>query len=301
MRFRQIEAFRATILTGTITGAAEYLGITQPSASRLVADLESNLGFKLFDRSAGRLQSTPEGIRFYSDVEKSFVGLEKLELSADRIRNQLTGDLHISCTPSLSASLVPGVIELFLKKRPQVMIDLVVQLPADIFGSLQSQSTDVSLGFPLPVSSGIKQEPLVDVDYVAAIPEGHPLAKKKVLKITDFHDEHFISLSAAGPVNWAQIGKEFQLANVVPKSRIFTQQAYTAYSLVAKGLGLSIIEPFSAHPWINSGVVVRPLRPSIQLNYTLGFPAHKVQSLLTQEFVETIKEYLQLHSPYSFH
>ncbi len=298
MRFRQVEAFRATMLTGTITGAAEHLCITQPSTSRLVADLESNLGFKLFDRSAGRLQPTPEGILFYSDVEKSFIGLDKLENTATRIRNELTGHLHISSTPSLSTSLVPGAIELFLQKRPKVMIDLVVQFPADILESLQSQITDIAFTFPLAISSGVKQESLIETNFVCAIPEKHPLAKKDSLELSDFHGEKFISLLPSGPVDWSKVERAFQQAGVVPKSQIFTQQAHTAYSLVAKGLGLSIIEPFSAHPWINSGVVIRPLHPSIQVSYALGFPAHKVQSGLTQEFVKAVKEYLRLHPPH---
>ncbi|WP_325052329.1 LysR family transcriptional regulator [Sinorhizobium meliloti] len=60
MNFRQIEAFRAVIISGTVSRAAELMGVTQPNVSRLVGELEEAIGFALFDRVKGRLIPTPE-------------------------------------------------------------------------------------------------------------------------------------------------------------------------------------------------------------------------------------------------
>ena len=68
IRFRQIEAFRSLIMTGTSVGAARELHVTQPAVSRLIADLEADLGFSLFSRIGGRLNPTTAGLRFFKSV-----------------------------------------------------------------------------------------------------------------------------------------------------------------------------------------------------------------------------------------
>ena len=60
MKFRQMECFRELMVAGTVTAAAKALGISQPSASSLITNLERELGFALFKRTKGRLVPTPE-------------------------------------------------------------------------------------------------------------------------------------------------------------------------------------------------------------------------------------------------
>src|SRR3546814_2484088 len=79
MNFRQIEAFRTVIACGTTTRAAEILRISQPAISRLLADLERTTKLKLFDRGKGRIRPTAEGLAFYDEVQRAFIGLERSE------------------------------------------------------------------------------------------------------------------------------------------------------------------------------------------------------------------------------
>ncbi|MBT7588454.1 MAG: LysR family transcriptional regulator, partial [Gemmatimonadetes bacterium] len=64
MNLKQLEAFRATLRTGSVTGAAKALAVSQPSVTRLVKELERSIGFVLFVRSGRGLASTVEGRRF---------------------------------------------------------------------------------------------------------------------------------------------------------------------------------------------------------------------------------------------
>src|SRR3546814_2005723 len=84
MNFRQIEAFRTVIACGTTTRAAEILRISQPAISRLLADLERTTKLKLFDRGKGRIRPTAEGLAFYDEVQRAFIGLERLSFAAER-------------------------------------------------------------------------------------------------------------------------------------------------------------------------------------------------------------------------
>ena len=76
LNIRQLECFRAIMTTGNMTQAAEMLGIAQPSASSLIANLEHSLGFELFERSKGRLIATPEARALLPDV---ILSLETVE------------------------------------------------------------------------------------------------------------------------------------------------------------------------------------------------------------------------------
>src|SRR6195952_1288590 len=78
MNQRQIEAFRLVMLRGSMTAAAEELGTSQPSISRLISELEASTGLALLPRNGGRIRATDAGSAFYREVDRSFVGIEKL-------------------------------------------------------------------------------------------------------------------------------------------------------------------------------------------------------------------------------
>ena len=297
MRLRQVEAFRATMLTGTITGASKLLAITQPSASRLISDLEANLGFSLFERSKGRLQPTPEGVKFFQEVERAFAGMDRLERVAAQIREERTGHLTVHCAPAMSTNLIPGALRLFEEKRPSVKVTIEVRSPVTIFEALQAHSTDVAVSNSYAELPGIEQETLVNTDFVCALPPGHRLAEKDVITPEDLDGEPYIGLSPEGPLNWNTLDQMFEEYNVQVDTRMSTQRAHTAYAAIAEGIGFSILEPFSAREWANNGVIIRKFRPRIQFSFSLCYPRHKVRSQLAQEFGQAIKQHLFLHPP----
>ena len=83
MKTRQLEAFRAVMLYRTVTLASEMLHISQPATTRLLADLESSLRIKLFDRVKGRLHPTVEAQALYEEVQRSLVGMDRIARAAD--------------------------------------------------------------------------------------------------------------------------------------------------------------------------------------------------------------------------
>ncbi|MDX1736950.1 MAG: LysR substrate-binding domain-containing protein [Alphaproteobacteria bacterium] len=297
MRLRQVEAFRATMLSGTITGASKLLNITQPSASRLISDLEANLGFDLFERGRGRLQPTPEGIRFFQEVERAFAGLDKLERVASKIREERTGHLTVHVAPALSTNLVPGALRLFTEKRPKVKVTIEACSPLTIFESLQAHSTDVAISNAYAELPGIEQENLINAEFICAIPPGHSLQEKEVITPKDFEGEYYIGLSPEGPLNWNRIDEMFETHGVKTEVRMSTQRAHTGYAAVAQGLGIGLLEPFSAAEWAANGVVIRKFRPQIQFSFSLCYPRHKVRSQLAHEFGLCVKQYLRENPP----
>lgn len=284
------------MLTGSITGAARHLAISQPSTSRLISDLENNLGFALFDRSQGRLQPTPEALLFYREVNEAFIGLNRLELMAEQIRQQRTGHLTVHVAPALSATLVPGALQVFRSKRPTVRVDLEVRAPIKVLEALQSNLADVALTNPIADLPGVEQELLSSVDFICALPHDHPLKDKDIIEAADLDGMEMVGLSPDGPFNWTIMDRLLAEAGATPSVTVTTQRSHTAYSLVAAGQGVAILEPFSAPVWQSLGVHIKPFRPKLTYSYAICFPGNVVKTQLALEFADAARDYLA-HNP----
>ena len=125
MNLRHLEAFRAVMLSGSVTQAAQSLNLSQPAVSKMLAELEHQLGFQLFLRSRGSaLTVTPEADAFFYEVERSFSGIAALKRVAEDIRNMATGTLRIAALPALAVSFLPRVIAAFRETHPGVTVQL---------------------------------------------------------------------------------------------------------------------------------------------------------------------------------
>ena len=104
MRLRHIEVFHAVMQTGSVSKAAELLGISQPAASKVLSHAESALGFRLFERIKGRLRPTAEAALLFVEVEKIQDGMGQVRSLAENLQRRPEGRLHIGCLPSLALS-----------------------------------------------------------------------------------------------------------------------------------------------------------------------------------------------------
>ncbi len=91
MRLRQIEVFRAVMLTGTVSEAARLLHVSQPVVTRVLQHAEASLGFRLFERVRGRLQATPEANALYGDVERLYGEIERVRRVSESLRHKAPG------------------------------------------------------------------------------------------------------------------------------------------------------------------------------------------------------------------
>ena len=113
---RMIEAFRATILSGGISAAADCLGMSQPSLSRLIADLQKVVGFQLFVKQGRTVAPTEEALALMTKVQQSFLGLEDIARFSEQLRTQRMGRLTICSLPAEGHSIMHESID-FLRKK----------------------------------------------------------------------------------------------------------------------------------------------------------------------------------------
>ncbi len=287
MKYRQLQAFRAVIITGTVTQAAESLGISQPAISNLIVTLEHQLGFSLFERRKGRLYPTPDAKYLYEDVERALSGFDKVTQTAKDIRELKTGTLSIACMPGLSLGFLPKVVAEFLDDRPKVTVSLQTRSSQKVQEWIAAQLFDVGLA-ELPIDhTGIESE-LLSFDCVCVLPENHSLAVKAIITPKDLDGLPFISL-ARDHMTFFRIKNAFSKAGAKRNIRVETQLFAPACSLVARGAGVSIIDPITAADYHNRGVVIRPFRPCIPFEIGILWPALQPRSALVEAFITLLK------------
>ncbi len=291
LNHRQLEAFRAVIESGSVTGAAERLFITQPAVSRLIQDLEAAVGFKLFHRRHGRLDPTVEAKVLFDEVERSFVGLDKILNTAEDIRTFRAGTLRIAAMPATALGLLPRVIARFQKIHPEVQVSLQIRSSVRVLEWLASQQFDLGFAALRHSHPGVEQALLIESPYVAVLPAGHRLARRAVLEPADFAGENFISVGEEIGAR-SLINEIFEAAGVERRTKIDTQLASAICQLVAEGAGLSLVEPITAWEYRHLGVVARPFRPALFFRHSLLMPALRPPARLAEVFVKLVREEL---------
>jgi len=289
MNFRQIEAFRAVMLTGSMTEAAVSLGTSQPRISRLVAQLEAVTGFQLFIRGSTRLQPTAEALAFYREVEHVFSGLTSLAQTAKNIKSFGTGHIRIACLPALALGFMPRVIKRFTDKHPDINITLQARSSSTVLEWTASHQCDIGLAARGPETKGVDSEPFVAMPGVCVLPEGHRLANRDVIVPKDLEGEPFISLGLID-ITRGKTDQVFADAGVERVLKVETQYAATICACVIQGLGVSIVNPFVALDFVGHGIVARRFEPEIMIEKMLAFPANRPRSRLTEAFVATLKQ-----------
>jgi len=233
VRYRQIEAFRLVMVTGTTTGAADALSVTQPAVSRLILDLETSLGFRLFDRVKGRLLPTPEAIRFYQGVSHFFVGMESLERLAEQIRTRGDSDLRVGGTPALSTFVFPHAVERFRERFPDVFLAVETMSSSELVHRLQNHMIHLAVTLAFPGVAGIEQEPLVEAAHVCAVHRDHPLAEREVVTARDFSGETVLTILPSGLVDWNSVEQALLDGGARYDKVLGVHNSHSGYALVA--------------------------------------------------------------------
>ena len=289
MNEKQLEAFRAVMTGGSTVKAAEMLGISQPAVTRLISALEQSCQLKLFTRKRRRLQPTTEAISFFHEVQRLFIGFDKLKKVAEEIRNQNSAHLRIVCLPSFAFAMVPRIIRRFRDFYPGVSVSLQVQGTATFMKWVSSQQFNVGIAQITPTLPEVETEHFASVPGVCVLPPGHFLADREIIAAEDLRDLPFVSFARENSSR-IMIDQAFQKQKVDRVVVMETEYAATACLAVQEGIGVSIVNPLVAHEFERNGLVIRPFDPALYFQTTLIYPARSAQSQLTSAFVALLKE-----------
>lgn len=286
---RQVEVFRAVMDTGNATHAAQALHTSQPTVSRELARLEQVLQLQLFDRVGGRLRPTAQALALLEEVQRSYLGLERIAAAARSLREFTQGRVSVACLPALAHGLLPQAVQRFAALYPQVGVSITPQESPLLEEWLTEQRFDLGLCERLHAPAATAVVPLLQADEVCVLPDGHALLDKRVLKPRDFEGQAFVSFAPADPYR-QQVDAMFESHGVHRRLALETASAASVCALVRQGLGLGIVNPLTALELAGTGLQVRPLSVSIPFSVTLVVPQLRPASPLREAFVDGLRD-----------
>jgi len=283
----QLEVFNAIVSSGSITGAARLLHISQPGVSRSLSNLEREIGFSLFKRDKKRVLITPEGTSFYEEVRRSYLGLDRLAQAAQEIKELRRVHLRIASLPALSYGMVPGAIKTFLDRNPTMKITFEAHMSHHVVESVANQRVDLGIAQVASEYPGLKVHSSFRSDCVCVMPIGHPYCDKDVIGIADLQTQPFVALP-----QHSMAGSQFDILMVdgqpiVP--RMETLGTSAACAMVAEGIGLAIVDPFSAS-FACGRLVQKPFLPIINFGFRLIYPDNRVLSNAARDILDELAD-----------
>lgn len=290
INLRALRGFHAIINTGSVTEAARRMKLTQPAMSRLLAQLEQQVGFELFVRDRGRLLPTQDGLLLYEEVDLSLGSVERVFSLIRDIADYRVGQLKIVAPPSFSEGVLPDIVAAFLERFPRVRLSVDSRSVETSKAMIATRAADC--GFvKMPVDrSDLHAYPLVSSSTACVLPADHPLSAHAELT-PQLLRGHPLILLGLGRVSRAQIESAFLLAGVRPEVRLETHTVGSACALAARGLGIAMVNQLLAKPYLRSHCVVRPFSPQLQNDYAFVVSALAAPTRLTTEFLKQSQSY----------
>lgn len=255
MELRQLEAFAAVMSTGSVTAAGRLLGRSQPAISRLLQELEAEIGYALFARSGPRVTPTEQGFLLYDDVERALSSLRQIRDRAEEIARGQVQPLLLAATSALAAGLVPDAlkrIEPHANLAPRIELrsaspERVVH--AVLSGTAQLGATSLPLEHRGLTVHWIGQAPCV-----VALPENDPAARHDVVPVAELAGRRVITMA-----NPYRLRRRLDAALGHAAGAIETNSSVNALAAVRAGLGVSVLEPITAYGAPMAGVAIRPI------------------------------------------
>ncbi len=294
MHLRNIELFHAVLTTGSITGAAKQLNISQPAASKALQHAESQLGFALFSRVRGRLQPTPQALLLRDRVEKIIHDMHDLRRLTLNMGQPSSYPLRVTCTPTLAQVLLPDAIVLLRKAFPSVTVELSTQHSAVMCESLALQETDIGLTLQDTGYPTLRQKSLCRGQVMVIAPPGWwPQSElSQPLPVAALANQPLIGIMVRDALGNLLQGHLAQL-DPPPRTAVAVQTYQLAHALVAKGEGLALVDPFTAGCGDAKSVQIRPLKPHLDVvlyaMYRQDCPLNPVQ----KRFLDLVRQLAQ--------
>lgn len=294
MHLRYIELFHAVLTTGSITGAAKLLNISQPAASKALQHAEDRLGFALFSRVRGRLQPTPQALLMRDRIEKIIQDVHDLERLTKNMGQPGNSPLRVTCTPTLALTLLADATALLRKAVPDVVAELSTQHSVMMCESLTLRETDIGLTLQDTGHQNLRQRVLCRGQVMVIAPPGWwPEAElNQPLPIEALANQPMIGITVRDALG-SMLQSHLAKVDPAPRIAVSVQTYQLAHSLVAKGEGLALVDPFTARCGGTNSVQIRPLKPHLDVVlYAMHRPDNPLNAM-QKRFLDLVRQLAQ--------
>lgn len=289
---RQIEAIRAVMLRGTISGAADHLGVSAPGISRIIKHAEDSLGVRLFERRGGSFVPSVEAELVFDQIREVYKGVTNLQTALNGLHDGKGVQLSFASAPSTAQYVAPQVMKLMRARYPDLFMDLNILKIEETLDYLLLERGEFVV-----MSSAIDNEALENVEIgrgrvKVILPAGHPLTKKSVVSVHDLAQEEMIGIDPADPFG-AIVARPFEEAGLEIRHSMRGRFAQTVVTLVSKGLGVGLIDAFSVSELDSANVVLRPLKEEAYVKVYVVTKKNRVLSTYAETAIQTFAKQLQ--------
>lgn len=291
MEIRVLQYFLAIAREESISGAAEYLHITQPTLSRQMKDLEEEFGKQLFIRGNRKITLTDDGMLLRKRAEEIINLVDKTQIEMNSSDNQLNGDIYIGGGETEGLQLITKIIKEMQNEHPQVKFHLYSGNASDVSERLDKGLIDFGLV--------IKPANIYKYDYIdlpatdvwgVLMRKDSPLAKLDKITVNDIKNLPVIcsrqALSENETKQW--FGKDYDNLNIVSTYNLL----YNASIMVQEGIGYAITIDKLINTSGDSPLCFRPLEPRSEVGLAFVWKKYQIFSKPAQHFLTMIqKEY----------
>ena len=295
--FRQARAFITVSEDLHFGKAAARLSMAQPALSRLIRGLEAAVGVSLFERSTRKVRLTAAGEAFAAECRLALGHVSRAVSAAQNAAEGHAGRLRVGYMDFAINGRLPQILQAFRARHPQVRVDLDYMPTAMQHAALLEGRIDIAfiigeLESPKVLNLLVEQD-----DFVALLPETHPLARQKTLRTADLANQPFVMGSEDTFSSFrARMFSVCHSAGFFP--RIVQQASNTSgiLGLVAAGVGVTIFAG-NIRNLRRAGVAVKPLSDARQIIPTFAAWVADHPSAVLQRFRDVLILNAQMNAP----
>ncbi|RKF18942.1 LysR family transcriptional regulator [Altericroceibacterium spongiae] len=294
MRLRHVEVFHAVYVHGSISAAARALNVSQPSVSKVLRHAEDQLGYPLFLRVKGRLVATEAAHELFTDAAEVYSRMGTLSRTARNISARKGGHLRLAVLPSLGLSVAPRAIAAFRKIEPNMSFEITTLHSKDVARALYERECDLTIGYSgaalprlTPITFGTGELQIV-------APRGR-FGSETSLPVTALDGIDFIGLRDSGP-SGDLLDAEFTRHGIAPHEVVTARTYYIALALVKEGVGVAVVDEFTARFFRGEDVQIYSLANPIRFPVTGMMLEDSGPASQVRRFIATFRKVLDEES-----
>ncbi|MBY0161762.1 LysR family transcriptional regulator [Cytobacillus firmus] len=293
MELRQLITFRTVASTLNFSRAAEVLSYVPSNVTMQMKALEDELGVRLFDRLGKQLVLTTAGKRFLTHVQSV---LDQLEEAKTVVHDNevLTGTLTISANEVICAYRLPAVFQLFRSRHPGVRLIFRSVPNQEMKQTLFEGSADVVFMLDETIrSSGLAVDSLLEETFRLFAAPDHPLVKRTVLRLEDFHEEVFLTNEKGCPYR-TMFDRSFEKEGIDSITYLEFQSAEAIKQCAISGIGIAFLPEIVVEAEVERGeLVALPWQiPDLHVYTQMLWHKDKWLSPIMMSFIEASREIL---------
>jgi DNA-binding transcriptional LysR family regulator len=290
--FKQLRAFATVADLQSFSLAAQRMNLTPGAVSLLVRDLETEVGFSLFDRTTRRVALSKAGREYLPAAQQVLRQVQAAVMAANDVKNRATGVVRVAAPLIVAHSMLPSAMAAYRRTHPDVLVRPIDCTVENLVRILEEDHADLAIGPDRPTSDLVERIALYDSPWVLWCSPDHALARRRRVTWAMLKSEAVV---AAGRDYESRVAEALQQTpeedRFVPTYVV--DNITTALGIAAVGLGVTLSPMYVSNVARDLGLVMKRVEaPEIVREFSMYLPQRAMTSAATA-FAEFLKDHLK--------